>query len=328
MEETLPGIKIKKRLSFSSNTDNSEHQDLSLACQFRKLSASDSCRPPPEVSGHSLVQTTGNIQGKNIPDNKMLQNSTVAIHESQGSKEEINTDMASRNQEGCSVNVVFHGTVHLESCCRFVSEILKCVLYQRQQLPMTYDQLVYAEKQWQASVQDKEAVSWRPVHSTDMDWRKHQRTLQEIDEVLKRLEELFCLSRVPCVLLLLGGSVILPKEMYEINMESLALACGDDCLSESSCLRQLFHTLFVADVLSDAKSVRLMPTTVLALAHRDCGVSWFLPKLHFKKPKRVKNQVIALSTDPGCCKEQKPEVSDWMDYVWFQAPVTIKGFTA
>lgn len=49
------------------------------------------------------------------------------------------------------MNVIFPGTVTQDGCCRFVSEILKCVLYQRQQLPMTYDQLVYSQKKQQVT---------------------------------------------------------------------------------------------------------------------------------------------------------------------------------
>uniref|UniRef100_A0A3Q3IWI1 Uncharacterized protein n=1 Tax=Monopterus albus TaxID=43700 RepID=A0A3Q3IWI1_MONAL len=225
-------------------------------------------------------------------------------------------------EEGC-VNVVFPGTVTQEGCCRFVSEILKCILYQRQQLPMTYDQLVYSQRKRQASMQ---VMSRRPVQSADMDWRKCQQTLQELEEVLQQLEVLFSLSRVPRVLLLMGGSLVLPKELYEINMEGLVLAGGDHCLRVSSCLRQLFRTLFVADLLSDSRPVHLMPTTVLVQAHRDCGIGWFRPKLQFKVPTRVKNQIIALSTDSNTCKELRAKGSDWQDYVWFQAPMTIKGF--
>lgn len=175
--------------------------------------------------------------------------------------------------------------------------------------------------------QDKDVVNRRPVHSADMDWRKCQQTLQELEEVLQHLEVLFSLSRVPRVLLLMGGSLVLPKELYEINMESLASSGGNLCLRVSSCLRQIFRTLFVADLLSDTRPVRLMPTTVLVLAHRYCGVGWFRPKLQFKVPTRVKKQIIVLSSDPNVCKEPRAEGSDWEDYVWFQAPVTIKGFS-
>ncbi|KAE8280462.1 MAD2L1-binding protein Caught by MAD2 protein [Larimichthys crocea] len=208
-----------------------------------------------------------------------LQDSSVTTSKQHGNTEDGDAEVVRRAQEEGHVTVVFPGTVTQEGCCRFVSEILKCILYQRQQLPMTYDQLVYSQKKQQASMQDKDIVSRRPIQSADMDWRKCQQTLQELEEVLQQLEVLFSLSRVPRVLLLIGGSLILPKELYEINMESLVVAGGDQCLRVSSCLRQLFRTLFVADLLSDTRPVRLMPTTVLAMAHRDCGVSWFYPKL-------------------------------------------------
>ncbi|XP_056148243.1 MAD2L1-binding protein [Lampris incognitus] len=233
----------------------------------------------------------------------------------------------SAREEG-RVDVVFPGAVTQDGCCRFVSEILKCVLYQRQQLPMTYDQLVHFQKKQQASLQDKEVVSWRPVQSVDMNWRKCQQTLHELEEVLQQLQVLFSLSLVPRVLLLLGGSLILPKELYEINMEALVLAAGDQSLQVSSCLRQLFRTLFVADLLSDARPVRLMATTVLVLAHRDCGVGWFRPKLDFKVPTRVKNQIIALSTTAGVSRVPlEVAASEWQDYIWYRAPLTIKGFS-
>uniref|UniRef100_A0A674N006 MAD2L1 binding protein n=1 Tax=Takifugu rubripes TaxID=31033 RepID=A0A674N006_TAKRU len=234
---------------------------------------------------------------------------TIRMHSAMQSDESA-VEMVRRAQDEGHVDVIFPGTVTQDGCCRFVSEILKCILYQRQQLPMTYDQLVYSQKK-------------QPGQSADLAWRKCQQTMQELEEVLQQLEVLYSLSRVPRVLLLLGGSVILPKELYEINMEALVVASGDRCLRVSSCLRQLFRTLFVADLLSDTRPVRLMPTTVLVLAHRNCGVEWFRPKLQFKVPTRVKKHVISLSTDSRSHKELTP---DWQDYVWFQAPMTIKGF--
>ncbi|XP_037638282.1 MAD2L1-binding protein [Sebastes umbrosus] len=273
----------------------------------------------------STASTPDNPQEEDTSGQTSLQDSIVSASKQLRNTEDSDSEVKRRAQDEGRVNVVFPGTVTQDGCCRFVSEILKCVLYQRQQLPMTYDQLVYSQKKQQASMQDKDTVSRRPVKAADMDRRKCQQTLQELEEVLQQLEVLFSLSRVPRVLLLMGGSLNLPKELYEINMEALVLASGDQCLRVSSCLRQLFRTLFVADLLSDSRPVRLMPTTVLALAHRNCGVSWFRPKLQFKVPTRVKNQIIALSADPSACKEPRAQESDWQDYVWFQAPMTIKG---
>uniref|UniRef100_A0A9R1SSK6 MAD2L1 binding protein n=4 Tax=Cyprinus carpio TaxID=7962 RepID=A0A9R1SSK6_CYPCA len=221
------------------------------------------------------------------------------------------------------VNVVFPGRITQDGCCRFVCELLKCVLYQRQQMPMTYDQMVFLQKQQHNATQTEDMVNQRSAKTSQgLDWRRCQRTLQDLDEVLANLEALFSLSQVPRVLFMLGGSTILPTELYEVNMEAVAVGAGENCLRTSSCLRQLFRTLFVADLLSDAKSVRLMTTTVMALGHRDCGVTGFKPKVDFKVPTKVKRQVISIASD----LEVQKSKTDLGDYIWFQAPVTVKGF--
>ncbi|KAF5909022.1 putative tubulin polyglutamylase TTLL9 isoform X1, partial [Clarias magur] len=103
------------------------------------------------------------------------------------------------------------------------SDNSRSVLYQRQQLPMTYDQMVSFRMQQLATTQLEEgAVQNTMKSSADSTWQRCERALQELDEVLDRLEEVFSLSYVPRVLFMLGSSVILPTEIYEINMEALA----------------------------------------------------------------------------------------------------------
>ncbi|KAL7877022.1 hypothetical protein SRHO_G00036650 [Serrasalmus rhombeus] len=236
-------------------------------------------------------------------------------------------EIARKGKEEGRVDVVFPGCVTPDGCCRLVCELLKCVLYQRQQLPMTYDQMVFFQKQQHTSVQSEEAIVKKaPKTSGGLNWHRCQRTLQELDNVLGNLEALFTLSHVPRVLFMLGGSTIFPSELYEVNMEALAVGGGERGLRTSLCLRQLFRTLFVADLLSDVKPIRLMATTIMALAHRDCGVAWFKPKVDFKVPTRVKKQVISLVCDTSLSEQSKAATRDWEDYIWFQAPVTVKGF--
>ncbi|XP_077351552.1 MAD2L1-binding protein [Festucalex cinctus] len=267
------------------------------------------------------------VSSSNLLENKQERDCSVTVDKQQlDTTAESDAEMVRRAKEEGIVSVFFPGPVTQEGCCRFVSEILKCILYQRQQLPMTYDQLVYSQKKWQDSKVDKDVVCGRQVNLADASRRKCQKTLQDLEEVLHQLEVLFSLSKVPRVLLLMGGSLILPKEIYEINLEALVLGSGDQCLRVSSCLRQLFRTLFVADLLSDSRPGHLMPTTVLALAHSDCGVGWFHPKLKFKVPTCVKKQMITLCTDLGSLGKESTEMADWQEYVWFQAPTTIKGF--
>lgn len=87
---------------------------------------------------------TGNASG---PDSRLT--ASQQLTDAEGRDAEV---VRRAREEGC-VNVVFPGVVTQNSCYHFVSEILKCVLYQRQQLPMTYDQLVYSQKKQQTSVQ-------------------------------------------------------------------------------------------------------------------------------------------------------------------------------
>ncbi|KAM9810166.1 MAD2L1-binding protein [Syngnathus typhle] len=283
-----------------------------------------------EVESQDQVNSAQQNDNITVSSSNSLENTKVGVCSVTTEKHQFNTaesdaEMARRAKEEGIVNVVFPGTVTQEGCCRFVSEILKCILYQRQQLPMTYDQLVYSQKKWQDSKVNKD-VCGRKVNMADVNGRKRQKTLQDLEELLHQLEVMFTVSKVPRVLLLMGGSLILPKEIYEINLEALVIESGERCLRMSSCLRQLFRTLFVADLLSDSRPGRLMPTTVLALAHRDCGVGWFHPKLQFKVPTSVNKQTIALCTDLCSFSNKSTDVVDWKEYVWFQAPTTIKGF--
>ncbi|AWP14218.1 putative MAD2L1-binding protein [Scophthalmus maximus] len=327
----------KRRLSFSSDKDISTLQPSVVTCEVSTLHSvaddSNSCRASAEIAEQlspasviTPLKAESETESKDVSLESRLHSRRQSVNNSEDKENIAVGDAKEEEEEGdtsgqrslpdSSVNASKqHGNTEDGD-----AEV-------RQQLPMTYDQLVYSQKKQQALMQDKDTVSRRPMQSADMDWRKCQQTLQDLEEVLQQLEVLFSLSRVPRVLLLMGGSLVLPKELYEINMEALVLAGGDHCLRVSSCLRQLFRTLFVADLLSDTRPVRLMPTTVLVLAHRDCGVGWFRPKLQFKVPTRVKNQVIALSTDPSTCNDPMEEVLDWQDYVWFQAPMTIKGFS-
>lgn len=98
---------------------------------------------------------TDNTREEGTSGQKSLPDSNVTASERHGNAEDGDAEVVKRAQEEGHVNVVFAGGVTQEGCCRFVSEILKCILYQRQQLPMTYDQLVYSQKKQQASVQVK-----------------------------------------------------------------------------------------------------------------------------------------------------------------------------
>ncbi|NXX15992.1 MD2BP protein, partial [Podargus strigoides] len=222
------------------------------------------------------------------------------------------------------VSVVFPGAVSRESCCRFACELLKHILYQRHQLPLPYEQLAYFCRR---AVQDGDAIKKPP--SRDLASKKCQQMLMELEGVLQHLEVMFSLTLVPRILILLGGNVMSPKELYELNLEGICEGSAEESLKTASCVRKLFHSLFVADVFSELKTLPAMGTVIMLKGHRDCGVDWFWPKLNYRVPTRGRKLTVNLSCDGDFNISASPPqhmASTWEDYVWFQAPVTLKGF--
>ncbi|XP_062427297.1 MAD2L1-binding protein [Rhea pennata] len=226
---------------------------------------------------------------------------------------------------GCaSVSVVFPGAVSRESCCRFACELLKHVLHQRHQLPLPYEQLAYFCRR---AAQDGDVIKKPP--SVDMASKKCQQVLMELEGVLQHLEAMFSLTLVPRVLILLGGNAMSPKELYELNLEGVYVGSAEESLKTPFCVRKLFHSLFIADVFSELKILPVVGTVVMLQGHRDCGVDWFRPKLNYKVPTRGRKLTVNLSSDGDISISASSPLamtSAWEDYIWFQAPVTLKGF--
>ncbi|XP_030075894.1 MAD2L1-binding protein isoform X4 [Microcaecilia unicolor] len=158
--------------------------------------------------------------------------------------------------------------------------------------------------------------------------KKCQRILAELEQLFGHLETLFSLTLVPRVLLLLGGNTVCPRELYEVNMEGIKVGNGEQSLKTSFCMQKIFRTLFLADVFSDLQSPAIMGAMLLVQGHRDCGIDWFRPKLAYKEPSCSRRLAINLS----CCDMtlapalHEAAASTFQDYIWFQAPVTLKGF--
>ncbi|XP_004605995.1 MAD2L1-binding protein isoform X1 [Sorex araneus] len=217
----------------------------------------------------------------------------------------------------CLVPVVFPGPVSQEGCCRFTCELLKHIMYQRQQLPLPYEQLKFFYRKAQA----EDMVKKKPRPGAEANSRRCQQTLTELESVLSHLEGLFARTQVPRVLILLGGSALSPKEFYELDLSCLAPSSMDQSLSTAACLRRLFRAIFLANAFSELQAPPLMGTTVMVLGHRDCGEDWFRPKLNYRVPSRGHKLTVTLS-----CGRPSIPASTWEDYIWFQAPVTLKGF--
>ncbi|NXK85453.1 MD2BP protein, partial [Formicarius rufipectus] len=223
------------------------------------------------------------------------------------------------------VSVQFPGAVCRGSGCRFACELLKHVLHQRSQLPLPYEQLTFFCRR---AAQGGDGIEKPP--SMGLGSSKCQQLLMDLEEMFQRLEGMFNLTPVPRVLFLLGGNVMNPKELYELNLEGICEGNAEESLQTAPCVRQLFHRLFVADIFSELKALPVTGTLVLVQGHRDCGVEWFRPKLNYKVPTRGRKLTVKLSCDGDLHPSASPlqrTASECEDFIWFQAPVTLKGFS-
>ncbi|KAL1771679.1 MAD2L1-binding protein [Sigmodon hispidus] len=170
-------------------------------------------------------------------------------------------------------------------------------------------------------LQSEGASRKKPRITTEGSSRKCQQALAELETVLSHLEDFFARTLVPRVLILLGGNALSPKEFYELDLSRLAPFCVDQSLSTAACLRRLFRAIFLADAFSELQAPPLMGTIVMVQGHRDCGEDWFRPKLNYRVPSRGHKLTVTLS----CGRPSIPAMAS-EDFIWFQAPVTLKGF--
>ncbi|XP_028903324.1 MAD2L1-binding protein [Ornithorhynchus anatinus] len=217
------------------------------------------------------------------------------------------------------VPVVFPGPVGRGGCCRFVCELLKHIMYQRQQLPLPYEQLALFYRK--PSPQAEDVARRKARAATEPSSRKCQQALAELEGLTSRLERFFSRTPVPRVLILLGGSALNPKEFYELDLARLSWGAGEGSPSIPACLRRLFRALFLADAFSELQAAPAMGTLVMAQGHRECGEDWLRPKLNYRVPTRGRKLTLTLSSEGG----DGPDWA-WDDYVWFQAPLTLRGF--
>nr|XP_044986070.1 MAD2L1-binding protein-like [Jaculus jaculus] len=221
-------------------------------------------------------------------------------------------DPSSPREPLCLVPVVFPGPVTQESCYQLACELLKHVMYQRLQLPMPYGQL---KRFWQSPPPAEDG----PARATSS--KRCQQALAEMESVLSHLADFFARTLVPRVLILLGGNALHPKELYELDLSMLDPFSVDQGLGTAACVRRVFQAIFMADVFGELQCPPLMGTTVMVQGHRDCGEEWFRPKLHYRVPRRAHRLTVTLSCDAPCSPALASE-----DYIWFQAPVMLKGF--
>ncbi|KAH9523067.1 hypothetical protein Btru_065654 [Bulinus truncatus] len=115
--------------------------------------------------------------------------------------------------------------------------------------------------------------------------QKSKNLIQDLNMTFDNLKKAFeeC-PEIEQVAVLLGGTILSPKESYLINFPP---PCPDaDCLPLKDCKTTLFKRIISEDFFG-CLSIKLPPTSMMLLlsAPRSCPLQWFLPKMSFNAPK-------------------------------------------
>ena len=219
---------------------------------------------------------------------------------------------------GGSHDVYFDGALLSETRGSLVVELIKYLLYERQQIPVPFDDLKKLHEPAPDSCtkeNDANVVNSRMKNmfsfgsklptTKSVQQQKTDSTIASLTNLFEQIRKTFekC-PEIEQVAVVFGSTVMTPKESYVINFPP---PCADaDHIPFASCKRILFRQIFEQDILG-ALGKSLPPTnmSVILSAPRSCPVSWFLPKMSLAAPKRG-----TVTTFNLCCSYTVPVSSE------------------
>ncbi|XP_063430615.1 uncharacterized protein LOC134712718 [Mytilus trossulus] len=201
-------------------------------------------------------------------------------------------------------DLIFDGGIQSHTRCILVKEYLKYILYERQQIPVPYEQV----KQGLKIMEDQQHndIKTRPDQKppvrrslvSKMELRKITKLVKGLEELFEKLVENFEICpEVRQVLFLLGGTTVSPKECYLITLPPYHPESNN--LSSKFCIRYLMRELIMQDFVGKLKDVRTTNAIVMLNAPANSGIKWFLPKPNFKMPSRGTQFSLNLISNPN-----------------------------
>lgn len=274
------------------------------------------------------------------------------------------SDHAKMAGRAMSLDVELAGVIPAAARSELVKELVKFILYQRNQIPMYFDQLA------DSLARESQSVENSSLRRPPLVGRQHKSSRSQQQELVKTVEALFQIVRdffesgdlIKQVLIILGSNIILPKDAYLLHFPTEFYE--GPSVTARSCVQSVFRTFYNNDFLSGA--VPLSSSTNLFLfflAPRNCDHTRFnlIPQLAYSLPSAgalyevnlictastvtlgtaelgspngkelnisgihpLDNSVTDSAADDMDISTVHLPTSD--DYVWFQAPVTVKGY--
>lgn len=216
-----------------------------------------------------------------------------------------------------------------------LNSCIEYLIYQRQQIPLPFHELKRIVKQ-QEKIRDgleagiRERSLARP--SLNSEYKKVMKVYEDLQSLFDHIKQLFSSTVIKSAMIILGSTPVSPKERYFLTFPRTKQLQGNhgeisSRVCNSAC-RKLIQSLISNQELGSFKDISPTSMLVFIQASRASDIEWFRPKPTFKPPHRGQSCKITLRTT--CNDQQMAEsvssehcVDDWL---WFQAPIIVRGY--
>ncbi|CAN7937649.1 unnamed protein product [Ixodes hexagonus] len=206
----------------------------------------------------------------------------------------------SRHQIRLDLDVPFTKTVSPDKLGKLIVEIVKYILYEREQVPTPYDDFKRSATHLAGgSSSPNKSQSMHPIKSVKQ--RKALASIEGMDLIFTSTQQLVEGNKLAQILLLFGPTVMSPIESYVIRVPKRSLTCRScgDMSGFRRCMLQVleaFRTVGQTDG-NNAASTKL--TTFLCLRRRDVEFGLMDVRPRFQVPRKGRLTVLNLSL-PAC----------------------------
>ncbi|KAK6639587.1 hypothetical protein RUM43_007860 [Polyplax serrata] len=265
--------------------------------------------------------------------------------------------------DSCTIETELKDILTIESCTTLVAELIKFILYRKQQLPYTFDRLKYLITKKNSKEMQENASS--VPSSVERQFKIAENGLETLELLFEKTREELADSKKGCiseVALLFGSTPMTPKQVYIIHLPKLCLDHSAKNHPERKHLVHLLQSVILSNNLSAMLTKPMSPTNMYLFIkkHRNCELGnesdlnqWFIPKNSYQIPRSGQHFHIKFNhpnshTQNCTCRgfsiyseatgaslipkilEHKPEIDvelEEEDNCWYQADRIFKGFT-
>ncbi|KAG8233785.1 hypothetical protein J437_LFUL003857 [Ladona fulva] len=236
--------------------------------------------------------------------------------------------MVGRNMKNCDqavVDIQLEENLTSSSCSKVVSEIIKYLAYQKQQIPYPFEQLkLLVNKSKLAGEQETigKSVKRRCLQLE----RHHSKATDAVDtleNIFKNIEAEFMISdedgigRVEEVVVMFGATPVTPKDVFRIQLPPVKFHSVFDTPKPPSrkTMVQLLRCLLESEDLNSIISQPIAITNAFVFFKRKSasdklsnasggGKRWFLPRENFRLPQKGRQAVLKID-----CLPQPPQIN-------------------